>query len=261
MRAGDDVKRLHTDRAGRAGAAVPGPAARTGQVQPRSRPGDADEQQAPFLGQVGVGDGAGPGESQRQQVLLAAGQEHDLELQALGRVQRQQRDRVGPGVERVDLRTQRDLGEKLLQVAATSPGERGKDLAGGARVHLGRRVSGSGGERPHRTAQPIRHGGAARAGQPHFPDDAGNPGAAFQQVVRALLEWQPGAGHGLTERLRLRIGAVEHRDVRQPEAFVAGIPGAAGVQRVEGRAAEQPVDLASDPSGLAALVGRLLKPN
>ena len=91
-------------------------------------------------------------------------------------------------------------------------------------------------------------------GEPHLPDDLGYPGPALQQVVRALLEREPGPGQGLPQRSGLRVGPVQHCDVGQAEPVMAMPRGAAGVQRVERRAAEQPLDLTGDPGGLGALV-------
>jgi hypothetical protein len=71
-----------------AGAAVPRAPAGAGQVQPGPRPRDPDEQQPTLLGEV-LGAPGPPGKPEGQQVLLAAGQEHHLELQSLGGVQGQ----------------------------------------------------------------------------------------------------------------------------------------------------------------------------
>jgi hypothetical protein len=48
---------------------------------------------------------------------------------------------------------------------------------------------------------------------------------ALQQIVRALLEGEPGAGQRLAERARLSIGAVEDGDISQGEAM-RGVPSA-----------------------------------
>ena len=77
----------------------------------RPGPGHADEQQPPFLGLVVIRAGRRAvtrsarraGQPEGQQAFLAAGHEHHRELQALGRVQGQQGDRVGAGIESVRL--------------------------------------------------------------------------------------------------------------------------------------------------------------
>ena len=78
-------------------------------------PGDADVGEAALLLQlVGLGERT----DVREDALLHADQEHDRELQALGRVQRHQHDLVVVVVELVGVGDQRDLLEELVE-----PGE------------------------------------------------------------------------------------------------------------------------------------------
>ena len=84
---------------------------RAGKQQPVAGPGHPDEQQPPLLRGIGRGErGDGSSQPQRQQAALATGQEHHVELQALGAVQGQQGDRLGPRVQRVRFRAQPDFG-------------------------------------------------------------------------------------------------------------------------------------------------------
>ena len=90
-------------------AAAPG----VGHEQPLAGPGDADVGQAALLLQL-VGLGQRP--AVREHALLDADQEHDRELQPLGRVQRHQHDLVldlAVG-EVVGVGDQRDLLEELV---------------------------------------------------------------------------------------------------------------------------------------------------
>jgi hypothetical protein len=57
--------------------------------------GEADEEEAPFFGDIGLGGTEG------EEALFAAGQDDYVELQALGGVQGEEGDRFGSGVEGV----------------------------------------------------------------------------------------------------------------------------------------------------------------
>ena len=109
-------------RACRRRPAVPGAPGGAGQEKPGSRPGHPDEQQPSLLGQVRGGGRPRAGKPEREQPSLAAGQEDDIELQALGRVQGQQRDCLGPRIQGIRQRANRDLGEEPLQVTAAAAG-------------------------------------------------------------------------------------------------------------------------------------------
>ena len=84
-----------------------------GDEQPVARPGDADVGEAAFLLHV-VGLAQRP--AAREHALLGADEEHDRELQALGRVQRQQDDLVLdlPVGELVGVGDERHLLEELV---------------------------------------------------------------------------------------------------------------------------------------------------
>src|SRR5207247_1635455 len=81
--------------AGRLLGTVPGPPGGAAEQQPLPGPGHPDEQQPPFLRGVLRGESR-TRQSQGQQAALAPGQEDHVELQALGAVQGQQGDRLGP---------------------------------------------------------------------------------------------------------------------------------------------------------------------
>ena len=257
---------------------MPASTRRTAHQQAGAGPGHAHEQQPPFLSRIRAGVRGRAGQPERQQPLLAAGQEDDLELQPLGRVQGQQRDRVGAGIEGIDLRAERDLGPELLHVVAAPAGERGQDFTGRAQIGAGQaapargrgpgRVRGCGEPADHvaqlvgdRGPRRDRSGAAARGrlGQGQLPEDLRHPGAPLQQVVGALLERQPGPGQPLAERRGLCVGPVQHGDVGEPEGAVAVAVGAPAVERVERGSAEQPVDGLGDPGRLARRVGGLVE--
>src|ERR1022692_985854 len=135
-------------RARRRRPAVPGAPGGAGQEQPGSRPGHPDEQQPSLLGQVRCGCRSRAGNPEREQALLAAGQEDDIELQALGRVQGQQGDGLRPRIQGVRQRAKRDLGEEPLQVAAAATGQRRKYLARRPDIDGRRIAAGTGGRQP-----------------------------------------------------------------------------------------------------------------
>ena len=129
------------------------------------------------------------GEPEWQQAALAAGQEHHVELQALGGVQGQQGDRLGPRIQRVALRAQRDLGPEPLDVGAAPPRERRRQLARRADVDRPSRRAGPS-SRPaparspsaatgHPAPPPGLRAGASRAGCP-APRRGGRAGRAHR---------------------------------------------------------------------------------
>ena len=77
--------------------------------------------------------------------------------------------------------------------------------------------------------------------------------------MRALLVGQPGPGQRLGERPGLRVGAVEHGDVGQPDLAVLVPVGPAAVEAVKRRPAQELVDGGRDPGRLGVLVGRLVQ--
>ena len=179
-------------------------------------------------------------------------------------MQRQQGDRIGTRVQRVGFGAQRDLGQEPFQVGAAPAGKRGQHLARRQHVHGGPPVGGATvGEPAHRCRQPAGHRAAVpipvgRVGQAHLAHDLRHRRPALQQVVRALLEREPGPGQCLAERAGLSVGAVEDGDVGQGEPL-RGVPvGPPGVEGMERRPAKQPVDRRCDPGRLALLVTGLV---
>ena len=187
--------------------AVPGPPGRAGEHQPAAGPGHPDEQQPPLLRGLGRGQRPGSGQPQRQQAAFAAGQEHHVELQALGAVQGQQGDRLGPRIQRVGLRAERR--SRSRNRSRSVPHRR----ASGASTSPAARMSTTVASRSPRAAASARTAAvscprhiagraASSAHQAHLAHDVGHRGPAGEQVVRALLVRQPGPGQRLAERRR-----------------------------------------------------------
>ena len=115
---GDELGRHLIQEAGRRiplRRAPRGARQRARQVQPRTRPGDADVGQPAFLGHLArIAERA----SVREDAFLHAGQEDDRELQPLRGVQGHERDHAARRIRnRVGVRDQRDLLEKGVQIA------------------------------------------------------------------------------------------------------------------------------------------------
>ena len=179
----------------------------------------------------------------------------------LAAVQGQQRDRLGPRVQRVGLRAQRDLGPEPL---GSSPHRRasGASTSPAARTSEHRRVplAARRGQRAHRRRQLPGHvprgqsaSGASRA-RCRPP-----PGRRASRSCDRFWYGSPARVSACAERAGLRVGPVQHGDVGQPELAVAVPVGPAAVQAVEGGPAEQLVDRGGDPGRLGVLVRRLVE--
>jgi hypothetical protein len=79
-----------------------------------------------------------------------------------------------------------------------------------------------------------------------FLEDRSHTGAIEQAVVRALLKGHTCARQRLHDRLGLRIGPIEHGNVRERKAGTPLSSCPTGVQRVQRGTAEKLVDGARD---------------
>ena len=238
-------------------------AGRAAEQQLAAGPGHPDEQQPPLFRGIGRGERPGAGPSQRQQAALAAGQEHHLEFQALGAVQGEQGDRLGPRVERVGFRAQRHLGQEPLQVVAAAAGQRGQHLARGPDVQRGRTAL------RRRAVARARTAAVSCRGQPSpaaaLPSgrsacaargrSSATPGRrAAGRANASGTACRPGSGPG--RRRGLRVGAVQDGDVgRTTATWPARRPGRC---RGGGTGRRAGVDGGRDPGRLGVLVGGLV---
>jgi hypothetical protein len=159
---------------------------------------------------------------EREQAVLAADQEDHAELQALGGVQGEERDPIGPRIPGVDLGRGRDLAEEAAEVMIRAQGERQEELQRrvdvGLREAQGRGDRAVGGDR-HLFPKPRRGLLEASRKQPRGRRSAERPrerldgSALFETAVRALLERHARSGERLAKRPGLGSHAVQDRKI------------------------------------------------
>ncbi len=219
-------------------------------------PGHADEEQPALLGHFRHG-GLGARPAQRKQAVLAADEKDHRELQALGGVQGQQGDGLGARVQRVDLGAKQHLAAEPRHILAAPLRQRAEQLHRG--VDVGPGVFGHGvGNGLGRQAQLIGYRAGAGGDVQHLAHQEVNAGARGKPVVRAFLHRQAAAGQLIEDRVRLRVGAVQHCDVVEADAAGSVAEDAAAVEGMKRGAAEQLVDRARHEGRLRAFITGLV---